>query len=173
MEFQHEFKCEQPNFMLNSFNGNLKLQGSSIVFNDKNLLIRGCRLMNTEWVVGVVVYTGENTKIMLNSKKPTNKSSQISLKLNKLVALLIIFQLSISAMGMLGSFVWLNLNYSKFKSILIVDFNINTESFLLFFTFFLLTNSMIPISLLVSIEMVKLLQCYFINVDDKLYDPER
>ena len=35
---------------------------------DKNqLLLKGADLANTEWIVGVVCYTGEHTKIMLNS----------------------------------------------------------------------------------------------------------
>jgi magnesium-transporting ATPase (P-type) len=32
-----------------------------------NLLLRGCALRNTEWVVGVVAYAGADTKAMLNN----------------------------------------------------------------------------------------------------------
>lgn len=33
----------------------------------KNLLLRGSQLRNTEWVVGLVVYTGMETKVMMNT----------------------------------------------------------------------------------------------------------
>jgi magnesium-transporting ATPase (P-type) len=31
---------------------------------NKKVLLRGCNLRNTEWVYGVVVFTGEETKLM-------------------------------------------------------------------------------------------------------------
>lgn len=34
------------------------------------LLLRGCAIRNTVWVIGIVVYTGQDTKIMLNQGKP-------------------------------------------------------------------------------------------------------
>ena len=48
-------------------------QESSLGFT--NLLLRGCYLRNTAWVVGIVIYTGIDTKIRLNSgKTPTKRS---------------------------------------------------------------------------------------------------
>ena len=32
-----------------------------------NLLLRGCTLRNTKWAIGIVVFTGDDTKIMLNA----------------------------------------------------------------------------------------------------------
>jgi len=34
----------------------------------KQLLYRGTKLKNTKWIYGLVVLTGRNTKIMMNSK---------------------------------------------------------------------------------------------------------
>ena len=36
---------------------------------DAQLLLKGADLANTEWVVAVCVYTGKDTKIMMNSQK--------------------------------------------------------------------------------------------------------
>lgn len=35
---------------------------------DKQLLYRGARLKNTKWIYGLVIYTGRNSKIMMNSE---------------------------------------------------------------------------------------------------------
>lgn len=45
--------------------------------NDKQFLYRGTRLKNTKWVYGLVIQTGRNTKIVMNSKEGADKMSQI------------------------------------------------------------------------------------------------
>lgn len=48
----------------------------------ENLLLRGCNLKNTDWVIGIVVFTGEETKIMMNSGITPSKRSRIARSLN-------------------------------------------------------------------------------------------
>ncbi len=45
--------------------------------NKKNMMLRGCKLKNTDWAIGVVIYTGGDTAIMMNSSEPTTKASNI------------------------------------------------------------------------------------------------
>jgi phospholipid-translocating ATPase len=47
-----------------------------------NLLLRGCTLRNTEWVIGIVVYTGVDTKLLLNSGATPSKRSMIEVQMN-------------------------------------------------------------------------------------------
>ena len=47
-----------------------------------NMLLRGCSLRNTEWILGLVVFTGVETKIMLNSGETPTKRPQLAKDLN-------------------------------------------------------------------------------------------
>jgi magnesium-transporting ATPase (P-type) len=56
-----------------------------------NTLLRGCVLRNTRWVIGVVVYTGHESKIMLNSGETPSKQSRIEKKMNRQVMINFVF----------------------------------------------------------------------------------
>nr|CRZ23608.1 Bm9322 [Brugia malayi] len=76
-----KIECDPPNPALYEFHGVIKINNSSEVLkkgNDENsktncslgtnqLLPRGCKLQNTDWVCGVTVYTGRCTKLVLNT----------------------------------------------------------------------------------------------------------
>lgn len=46
------------------------------------LLLRGCAIRNTNWVIGLVVFTGSDTKIMLNGGETPSKRSKIERETN-------------------------------------------------------------------------------------------
>jgi len=48
----------------------------------QNLLLRGSILRNCAWVIGMVVFTGRDTKVMLNSGQTPSKRSRIEKKMN-------------------------------------------------------------------------------------------
>lgn len=50
-----------------------------------NLLLRGCVLRNTKWVIGIIIFTGDETKIMLNSGKTPSKRSKMAKATNPYV----------------------------------------------------------------------------------------
>lgn len=65
--------CEQPNNRLYNYDGTLNLEmadGKSRDFplDPSKLLLRGAQLRNTSWIYGFVVFTGHETKLMLNSR---------------------------------------------------------------------------------------------------------
>jgi phospholipid-translocating ATPase len=58
------------------------LHSNFIYYSLKTLLLRGCTLRNTEFAIGITVYTGPESKIMMNAKKPPTKISNVQRKMN-------------------------------------------------------------------------------------------
>jgi magnesium-transporting ATPase (P-type) len=65
--------CETPNDLLYRFEGTLSAGSEMYSLDQNSLLVRGSSLKNTEWVYGLVVYTGHETKIMKNSSQSRSK----------------------------------------------------------------------------------------------------
>ena len=69
-----EIDCEGPNDLLYKFEGSIKMSDNeSIPMNADQILLRGSSLRNTEWVIGIAIYTGHDTKIMKNSPSARSK----------------------------------------------------------------------------------------------------
>ncbi|KAJ8445404.1 hypothetical protein Cgig2_031217 [Carnegiea gigantea] len=64
-QFKGEIQCEQPNNSLYTFTGNLVIDKQTLPLSPNQLLLRGCSLRNTEYIVGVVIYTGHETKVVI------------------------------------------------------------------------------------------------------------
>lgn len=74
----------------------IKNIGSTVkIGNIKNLLLRGCFVKNTDYGIGIVVYTGMETKIMKNMKKAPHKVSNVMKLMNRMLYTVFIFQLII------------------------------------------------------------------------------
>ncbi len=63
--------------------------GRKIPLDDTNFILRGSSIKNTRYVIGLVCFTGHDTKIMLNSVKARSKSSMVMKKMN--VYIMVIF----------------------------------------------------------------------------------
>ena len=79
--------CEPPHQHLYSHQSILRYTDAngenkqeSVTINE--LLLRGCALRNTEWVIGLVVYTGADSKILLNGGATPSKRSKIEKETN-------------------------------------------------------------------------------------------
>ncbi|VCW99989.1 unnamed protein product [Gulo gulo] len=172
MRISGRIECESPNRHLYDFVGNLRLEGHSTVpLGADQILLRGAQLRNTQWVHGIVVYTGHDTKLMQNSTSPPLKLSNVERITNVQILILFCILIAMSLICSVGSAIWnrrhsgkdwyLNLNYGGAN-----NFGLN------FLTFIILFNNLIPISLLVTLEVVKFTQAYFINWDlDMHYEP--
>ncbi|XP_057715089.1 probable phospholipid-transporting ATPase VD isoform X2 [Corythoichthys intestinalis] len=168
--FHSRIECDNPNNDLSTFRGFMELSGGTHVgLDNNNLLLRSCTIRNTETVVGVVVYAGHETKSMMNNSGPKCKRSNLEKRLNIdilwCVLLLIIMCLTTS----IGHGLWLK---QIKNAIFLVDEETSPAlaGFYIFWTMIIVLQVLIPISLYVSIEIVKLGQVYFIQNDLALYN---
>lgn len=60
-------ECEPPNNRLHKFVGTLNWNDNTYALDNDKIVLRGCRLRNTKWMYGVVVYAGHDTKLVQNS----------------------------------------------------------------------------------------------------------
>ena len=56
------------------------------------MLLRGCYLRNIPYCVGMIVYVGNESKIMMNAKKPPKKISNIMNQMNYMLYTVFGFQ---------------------------------------------------------------------------------
>ena len=79
-------ECEQPNEHLYKFDGNFTFKDKTkLPLDPDQVLLKGSCLRNTEWVLGLCVFTGHDTKIMKNSSAAANKVSKNAKMINTFV----------------------------------------------------------------------------------------
>lgn len=110
--------CELPNRNIYEFQAYMDLgSGPIIPLAANNIILRGCELKNTSWVIGVVVYAGRETKVMLNSAGAQSKRSRLEHYMNRETGWLAVFLIIICFVGGLGMGLWINSNYEILPSV--------------------------------------------------------
>ncbi|XP_049950032.1 phospholipid-transporting ATPase IF-like isoform X1 [Schistocerca serialis cubense] len=139
----------------------------------ENILLRGTRLKNTDYIYGCAVYTGQETKLALNSKLTSNKFSTVERSINGFLLFFLVLLL-------LEVFLCLGLKYGfELVGDYVADYYVGPLPQLNglqvvedMFSFFVLFNYIIPISLYVTIELQKFLGSLFFGWDLELYCEE-
>ena len=105
---------EKPNNRIYKFDGNIKLAFKSnnpeIPLCNDNVVLRGMSLRNTEHVTGIVVYTGHDSKIQMNSTGAVYKTSNIMKITNKQILIVFLIQILCAAIGASIGSTWTVLN---------------------------------------------------------------
>ncbi|XP_053157744.1 phospholipid-transporting ATPase VB isoform X2 [Hemicordylus capensis] len=148
-----------------------------IGFNHESLLLRGCTMRNTEVAVGIVIYAGHETKAMLNNRGPRYKRSKIEQRMNVDILFCVGLLFIMCLIGAVGHGTWSG-HFVKYPLYLVPEVHGNylgpaLAGFYMFLTMIILLQILIPISVYVSIEFVKLGQTYFIHNDIDLYNEEQ
>ena len=169
-------EAEQPNRHLYEFAGNIILTGKQsdpVPVSATQLLLRGSRLRNTAWVYGLVVYTGHESKLLMNSTKAPLKRSTVDIVTNYQIIFLFVILVILSLVSAIGNLIKNN-NDESHEFYIKADENVNSGFGWQFITFFILYNNLIPISLQVTLEIVKVFQASYMNWDEAMHyvDPE-
>ncbi|XP_030246129.1 phospholipid-transporting ATPase ID isoform X3 [Drosophila navojoa] len=176
--FNGEIICERPNNLLNKFEGTLMWKNQRFALDNDKILLRGCVLRNTQWCYGVVVFAGVDTKLMQNSGKTQFKSTGVDRLLNFIIIGIVLFLVSICALFALGCAIWEGLIGQHFQLYLPWEHIIPQEmvasgatviGLLVFFSYAIVLNTVVPISLYVSVEVIRFAQSFLINWDEEMY----
>ncbi|KAJ3907391.1 phospholipid-translocating ATPase [Lentinula edodes] len=159
-------------FRLNSTVNIAHATPSRVSADMSNILLRGTVLRNTSWVIGVVLFTGEDTKIVQNSGGTPSKQSKVERQMNPQVILnLILLAMMATACAIVDS-VLEKRDYPGGAPWLYDD---NTSgdnpsiNGLITWAFALITfQNIVPISLYISIEAVRTCQAAFIYFDSHM-----
>ncbi|KAI0031845.1 calcium transporting ATPase [Vararia minispora EC-137] len=169
-------RSEHPNNSLYTYEGTLDLitgEGfpKQVPLGPDQMLLRGAQIRNTPWAYGLVVFTGHETKLMRNATAAPIKRTALERQVNIQIVFLFVFLLALSLGSTIGSSVrsWF---FSERQWYLLESTSISgrargfIEDIL---TFIILYNNLIPISLIVTIEVVKFQQALLINSDLDMY----
>nr|GMD39989.1 phospholipid-transporting ATPase 1-like [Ipomoea batatas] len=189
-EISGVIRCEQPNRNIYEFTANMELKGQRLSLSQSNIILRGCQLKNTEWAIGVVVYAGQETKAMLNSAASPSKRSRLEAYMNRETLWLSIFLFIMCLVVAIGMGLWLERHKEQLdtlpyyrriyfdrrntgqKSKLYKYYGIPMETFFSFLSSIIVFQIMIPISLYITMELVRLGQSYFMIGDRHMYDSD-
>ncbi|TYH39270.1 hypothetical protein ES332_D12G168800v1 [Gossypium tomentosum] len=180
-ELLHKIKgvieCPNPDKDITRFDANLRLF-PPFIDNDvcpltiKNTILQSCYLRNTEWACGVAVYTGNETKLGMSRGIPEPKLTAMDAMIDKLTGAIFVFQIVVvMVLGIAGN-VWKD---TEARKQWYVQYPIEGpwyELLVIPLRFELLCSIMIPISIKVSLDLVKSLYAKFIDWDAEMIDYE-
>lgn len=167
---QGEVLCEHPHDKIYEFNGYIDVPSEDrIPITRNNLLLRSCLLRNTVSVVGLVLYAGHETKAMMNNTGPRYKRSKLEKDINIDVVAQVVILIALCLAGAIGNGVWSDMQMDTNTPYFIQRLSPALSGFITFWSFIILLQVIVPISLYVSVEIVKFIQVYFINWDINMY----
>ncbi|CAI9112698.1 OLC1v1013175C1 [Oldenlandia corymbosa var. corymbosa] len=170
-------ECPKPDNDIRRFDANLRLF-PPFLDNDvcpltiKNTILQSCYLRNTEWACGVAVYTGNETKLGMSRGVPEPKLTAVDAMIDKLTGAIFVFQIVVvTVLGVAGN-VWKETEARKLWYVQYPKEGPWYELLVIPLRFELLCSIMIPISIKVSLDLVKSLYAKFIDWDNQMVDQE-
>lgn len=170
-------ECDAPSRDLFYFDGILKLEKAASEGNENdmvdvsltmdNLILRGSESRNCEWTIALVVYTGKDTKIAMNSADVPLKRSFVEKTLDTMFVLVLLLLFGISIACTLGNNNW-NLALDEESTPWYI--RNSDENGYIFLSYVILFNNLIPLSMYVTMEGVRFVHARYIENDLEMYD---
>ena len=166
-EYIYEFEAVLQRLTMDNNSLNIN-KDESFYYNYDNFILRGSSLQQTEYIIGVAVYIGHNTKSMKNNPLTKQKLSRLEKTMNYQILFIFILQ---SIFSIIASIINLVIFYSNNNFIdNYVKIAENNDNFFLRFikmvgTWALLLTNFVPIPLLSTLEFIKFFQAMFISKD--------
>ncbi|GFZ05642.1 aminophospholipid ATPase 2 [Actinidia rufa] len=170
-------ECPNPDKDIRRFDANLRLF-PPFIDNDvcpltiNNTILQSCYLRNTEWACGVAVYTGNETKMGMSRGIPEPKLTAMDAMIDKLTGAIFIFQIVVVVVLGIAGNVWKDTEARKQWYVQYPNESPFYELLVIPLRFELLCSIMIPISIKVSLDLVKSLYAKFIDWDNEMIDLE-
>ncbi|KAL5963955.1 Phospholipid-transporting ATPase IA [Taenia solium] len=156
-------ECEQPRRCLEEFVGTLYDENNMGHPLDSNqMLLRGATVKNTNWVFGAVIYTGKETKVMLNSTDAPLKRSSVDKQTNYYILVLFGLLTFLTIFMVIANVIWTKTVGENMWYLSGVELSVKSAGFMCI-TAFIIFHTIIPISLQVTLEVVRFVQALFIN----------
>ena len=163
--------CEQPDMKIYHFNSVIDFKGDHHPVSSEQLLLQSCFLQNTDWVLGLAVYTGNDTKCCQAKQVPPLKTAHVDRQISSYAVVVFICQICVAlVMGIIGNVI---LGTSAQDAWYLSMPSVTAQDYIIIpMRFFLLTSVMIPISFKVIIDVSKYLISILISNDLAMYDPD-
>lgn len=164
-----ELAIEDPNPDLYNFDGRVSVDGKAVPLTLNEVLYRGSILRNTTCAIGVVINTGEESKIRMNANQhPEAKKPALERVNNKIVVTLAIYVVVLSVGVSMGYVDWHKAyeRHAWYLADAAVPFHEIIIAFIIMF------NNVVPLALYVTLEIVKIGQLLMMNSDINMYDAE-
>ncbi|GEQ68131.1 hypothetical protein JCM33374_g1798 [Metschnikowia sp. JCM 33374] len=160
---------EDPNPDLYNFEGQFNFDGSNYALGPENVAYRGSILRNTRSVLGLVVFTGEESKIRMNNvRNPRTKAPKLQGNINYIVLFMVVVVVSLSAFSLMAQ----RLLYDRHKDRMWYTYQEDVGVAATFMGFVIMYNTLIPLSLYVTMEIIKVMQLLFLQFDIDMYHVE-
>ena len=162
-----EIVSEDPNLDLYNFEGRVTVNGETMPLTMNEVVYRGSTLRNTTQAIGLVINSGEECKIRMNANKNVRaKAPEMQYAVNRIVILLVFFVIVLSVGCTVGYIIWRHRYESHAWYLRRAAVSLKQ----IFIGFVIAYNTLIPLSLYVSLEIVKLGQLFLLR-DIEMYDP--